>query len=384
MDYSTRTKECDLNLDLKSALDNDSFIITPDPNLVIAKHGAVASEIANCSQHGVDILKEGGNAIDAAITSMLCVGSIDTFASGIGGLPNGYYEIIDFRETAPLAAKKDMFVDKQVFASVGGLSIGVPGEIAGMKLAHKKYGKLPWKRLFEPIINMCRNGFPVTPELGLRLRLFREIVVNNPQLSEIYAPNGILLKEGQILYRTKYAKTLETIANNHTEFYRGSIAKSMIKRVKATGGIMTLKDLENYRPIVREPLVGFYHDRKNETFDPDYYNPVSEPVDDHGTSHLSVVDADDMAVSVTSSVNRIWGSQVMDPDTEILFNDQMDDFSIPGTPDIFDLPPSPYNFIGPGKRPLSSMAPTIIEKNGRFELAIGASGGKKIISSILQ
>ncbi|CAG8518976.1 9677_t:CDS:10 [Dentiscutata erythropus] len=452
---------------LKYIMDNDSFIITPDPNLVIAKHGAVASEVANCSQHGVDILKEGGNAIDAAITSMLCVGSIDTFASGIGGggfmtirLPNGHYEIIDFRETAPLAAKKDMFVDKQVFASVGGLSIGVPGEIAGMKLAHKKYGKLPWKRLFEPIINMCRNGFPVTSELGLRLKMFREIVVNNPQLSEIYAPNGNLLKEGQILYRTKYAKTLETIANNYTEFYRGSIAESMIKRVKATGGIMTLEDLENYRPIVREPLVGFYRDRKivtapepasgtilifllnilekyesktnqingldlhriiealkfgyarhtelgdatffenktehelriteilskeyadlvrlnisdNETFDLDYYDPVYEPIDDHGTSHLSVVDVDDMAVSVTSSINWAFGSQVMDPDTEILFNDQMDDFSFY------------FYFLQkePGKRPLSSMAPTIIEKNGRFELAIGASGGKRIISSMLQ
>lgn len=458
-------------------LDNDSFILTPDPNLIIAKHGAVASEIANCSQYGVDILKEGGSAIDAAITSMICVGAINIFSSGIGGggfmtirLPNGYSEIIDFRETAPLAARKDMFVDKEVFASVGGLSIGVPGEVAGMKLAHQKYGKLPWKRLFEPSIKMCRNGFPVTSELGLQLQLFSEFVVDNPQLSEIYAPNGNILKKGQILYRTKFARTLETIANNYTEFYKGSIAKSIIKRVHATGGIMTLDDLKNYRPIVREPIVGFYNDRKvitapeptsgpillfllnllekydlknneidglnfhriiealkfgfarqtelgdsaffknktkhelrieeiiskefadsvrrnisdNETFDPDYYNPVYEPIDDHGTSHLTVIDADDMTVSVTSSINKPWGSQVMDPDTEILLNDQMDDFSVPGTPDMFELSPSPYNFIEPGKRPLSSMAPTIIEKNGKFEFAVGGSGGKRIISSVLE
>ncbi|CAG8584908.1 1626_t:CDS:10, partial [Cetraspora pellucida] len=415
-------------------------------------------------------LKEGGNAIDAAITSMICVGTINSFASGIGGggfmvirLPNGHSEVIDFRETAPLAAKKDMFVDKQIFASVGGLSIGFDlqsGEVAGMKLAHKKYGKLPWKRLFEPSINMCRKGFQVPPELGLRLQRHREIVVKNPQLSEIYAPNGNVLKEGQILYRTKFADTLETIANNHTEFYRGSIAKSIIKRVKATGGIMTLKDLENYRPIVRKPLVGFYHGRKilttpepssgsvlifllnllekydlkknkinglnlhriveslkfgfarqtelgdsaffenetehelrlaeiiskeyadlvrrnisdNETFEPEYYDPVFEPVNDYGTSHLSVIDADDMAVSVTSSINQFWGSQVVDPDTEILLNDQMDDFSVPGTPDKY----------APGKRPLSSMIPTIIEKDERLEFVVGGSGSKKIISSVLE
>ncbi|CAG8600252.1 20726_t:CDS:10, partial [Cetraspora pellucida] len=475
-------------------LGNDNFILTTDSNLIIAKNGAVASEVVNCSQYGVEVLKEGGNAIDAAITSMICVGTINSFASGIGGggfmvirLPNGHSEVIDFRETAPLAAKKDMFVDKQIFASVGGLSIGVPGEVAGMKLAHKK---LPWKRLFEPSINMCRKGFPVPPELGLRLQRHREIVVNNPQLSEIYAPNGNVLKEGQILYRTKFADTLETIANNHTEFYRGSIAKSIIKRVKATGGIMTLEDLENYRPIVRKPLVGFYHGRKilttpepssgsvlifllnllekydlknnkisglnlhriveslkfgfarqtelgdaaffenktehelrlaeiiskeyadlvrrnisdsgfgfvvhggsfaltllttkNETFEPEYYDPVFEPVNDYGTSHLSVIDADDMAVSITSSINQFWGSQVVDPDTEILLNDQMDDFSVPGTPDKYGLLPSPYNFIAPGKRPLSSMIPTIIEKDERLEFVVGGSGSKKIISSVLE
>ncbi|CAG8722914.1 13410_t:CDS:2, partial [Racocetra fulgida] len=162
--------------------------------------------------------------------------------------PNGHSEVIDFRETAPLAAKKDMFVDKQIFASIGGLSI-----------------------------------------------------------------------------------------------------------VKATGGIMTLEDLENYRPIVRKPLVGFYHGRKNEPFEPEQYNPVFEPVNDYGTSHLSVIDADDMAVSVTSSINQFWGSQVVDPDTEILLNDHMDDFSVPGTPD----------------KPLSSMIPTIIEKDEKLELVIG-------------
>ncbi|CAG8702301.1 7426_t:CDS:2, partial [Scutellospora calospora] len=121
------------------------------------------------------------------------------------------------------------------------------GEVAGMKLAHEK---LSWKRLFEPSINMCRNGFPITPELRLRLERSHREIMHNPQLSEIYAPNGILLKEGQILYRTKFANTLEIIANNHTEFYR------------ATGGIMTLEDLENYKPIVREPVIGYYHDRK--------------------------------------------------------------------------------------------------------------------------
>ncbi|CAG8534050.1 15503_t:CDS:10 [Acaulospora morrowiae] len=447
----------------------ESGNIITDPDLIVASSGAVASELIICSQFGVDVLKEGGNAVDAAIASMLCVGTINAFSAGIGGggfmlvrLPNGTSEVIDFRETAPGAATEDMFVRDSKLARIGGLSIGIPGEVAGMKLAHEKYGKLSWKRLFEPSINISRDGFPVPPELGIRLEMFRHVIISNPQLAAIYAPNGDVLKQGEILYRTNYSITLEKIADDYTDFYNGSIARSLVKTIKASGGLMTLEDLADYRPVLREPVVGYYHGRKvittpepasgailifmlnilegyelnkssltginlhrlvetlkfgfarrtelgdaaffenktahelrildiiskkyasivrknitdDRTHETEYYNPVYAETNDHGTTHLSTVDKDDMAVAFTSTV--------VDPNTGIILNDQLDDFSIPGGPDIFGMFPSPYNFIAPGKKPLSSTVPTIIEKDGKFEMTLGGSGGTKILTAVLE
>ncbi|CAG8443195.1 1148_t:CDS:10, partial [Acaulospora colombiana] len=359
----------------------ESSDVIVDPGLIVAYNGAVASEQIICSQFGVDVLREEGNAVDAAIASMICVGTINAFSAGIGGLPNGTSEVIDFRETAPGAATKDMLAGNN---KNNGLTIGIPGEVAGMRLAHEKYGKLPWKRLLEPSINISRNGFPVPPELGVRLELYRDVIMNNPQLAATYAPNGELLKEGQILYRTNYSITLEKIANDYTDFYNGSIARSLIKTIKASGGIMTLEDLANYRPVLREPVVGYYHGRKDKTHKADYYNPVYAEINDHGTTHLSTIGKDDMAVAFTSTINRIWGSNVMDPDTGIILNDQLDDFSTPGVPDFYGMLPSPHNFIVPGKKPLSSTVPTIIEKDGKLELTLGGSGGTKILSAVLE
>ncbi|CAG8662645.1 26297_t:CDS:10, partial [Gigaspora rosea] len=391
------------------------------------KHGAVASELVNCSRIGIDVLKEGGSAVDAAIATELCVGTINAFSAGIGGgglmlihLPNGTAEFIDSREAAPHIANKGMFIKNPISASVGGLSVGVPGEINGMKIAHERYGKLPWKRLFEPSIKLSRDGFPVGKELDIRLKMFRDVMEQDPALSAIYAPSGKILKEGEI----------------------GSIAQSLIKEINRRGGNMSCDDFKNYKTIIREPVIGYYHGRKiittseptsgpslifmlnllekivetlkfgfarrtelgdpeyfrdqfahetriqeiiskeyaalvranvsdNQTFDPDYYNPIFDHKDDHGTTHISV--------------NLIWGSQVLDPVTGILLNDEMDDFSIPGAPNHFGLRPSPYNFVSPGKRPLSSTVPTIVEnENGKVELVTGGSGGTKILSAVLQ
>ncbi|CAG8488734.1 11582_t:CDS:10 [Funneliformis caledonium] len=457
-----------------SAGNTRTIPIPTDSKLVIARNGAVAAEQQDCSNIGVEILKEGGSAVDAAIAAELCVGTINAFSAGIGGGgfmiirdSDGTSETIDFREIAPAAANNSMFKDDPELAKYGGLSVGVPGEILGMEIAHKKYGKLPWKRLFEPSIKLSRDGFKIPFELSKRMRAYRKDLEGTPDLAAIYAPNGILLGEGDLLKRSNFSKTLELIANNGSDvFYKGSIADSIIKSIRSTGGIMTHEDLATFKPIISKPIQGYYHGRKvmtlntpsggpvllsmlnilegyrlsregldgknlhriietlkfgfamrtemgdplftnnlerieeimtkdfaakirknisdSITFEPSYYNPIYDVLEDHGTTHVSVVDKYNQAVSLTSTVNLIWGSRVLDSETGILLNDQMDDFSIPGVPNYFGLRPSPYNYVQPKKKPLSSCVPVIIEKNGEFEMAIGGSGGSRILSSILQ
>ncbi|CAI2169241.1 19490_t:CDS:10 [Funneliformis geosporum] len=444
--------------------------IPSDSKLVIARNGAVSAEQQDCSNIGVEILKEGGSAVDAAIAAELCVGTINAFSAGIGGGgfmiirdSDGTYETIDFREIAPAATNKSMYKDNPELAKFGGLAVGVPGEILGIEYAHKKYGKLPWKRLFEPSIKLSRDGFKIPAELSKRMKTFKEVIEGTLDLAAIYAPNGILLDEGDLLKRSNFSKTLELIANNGSE---GLIANSIIKAIRSAGGIMTHEDLATFKPVISKPIHGYYHGRKvltlntpsggpvllsmlnilegyqlsreglngknlhriietlkfgfalrtemgdpsftnnterikeimtkdfaakirknisdSITFEPSYYNPIYDVLEDHGTTHVSVVDKYNQAVSLTSTVNLVWGSRVLDSETGILFNNQMDDFSIPGVPNHFGLRPSPYNFIQPKKKPLSSCVPVIIENNGEFEMAIGGSGGSRILSSMLQ
>ncbi|CAH1766608.1 13199_t:CDS:10 [Entrophospora sp. SA101] len=406
---------------------------------------AVASEEIHCSQIGVDVLKEGGSAMDATIATQLCIGTINAFSSGIGGGgfllvrdSNGTLETLDFREVAPLASYKTMFVKNPELAKFGGLSVGVPGEVLGMEIAHK--------RLFEPSIKLSREGFKVPSELANRL-----------SYSAIYAPNGKLLGEGDLLIRKNYSDTLESIANNGSYvFYNGYIAESLVNFIGESGGIMTLEDFQIFQPITREPVIttdlptsgpaliamlnileryqlikdgmndinlhriieamkfGFalrtemgdplfinntervleimtknYSGklRQNisdtQTFEPLYYNPIYDVVEDHGTTHISAIDKNNQSVSYTSTVNLVWGSRVMDPSTGIILNDEMDDFSIPGVTNYFGLKPSPFNFVEPKKKPLSSCLPVIIETDGQVETILGGSGGSRIISSVL-
>ncbi|CAG8566066.1 10304_t:CDS:10 [Diversispora eburnea] len=409
--------------EVQEVINNNNINNNSNEGLVTAEHGAVASELVNCSNIGVEVLKEGGSAVDAVISTQLCVGTINAFSAGIGGggimmirLSNGNSEMIDSRESAPSGARQNMYQKNETLAAIGGLAVGVPGEIRGMKLAHERYGKLPWKRLFEPSIKLSREGF----------HMFKPLMETDPVFSATYAPNGRILEEGEMMYRLNLSKSLEIIANNYTEFYEGSIAKSLIQAINSRGGIMTSKDFSNYRPIIREPLIGYYHGRKiittpeptsgpalllmlnlleefnmsktgfnslnlqrrnisdYQTFEPEYYQPVFDYTADHGTTHMSAVDVSGMAVAFTSTINQIWGSQVMDPVTGIILNNEMDDFSIPGKPNTFGLWPSPYNFVAPNKRPLSSMVPTIVERNGEFELALGGSGGARILTAVLQ
>ncbi|CAG8619930.1 8541_t:CDS:10, partial [Gigaspora margarita] len=383
---------------------------------IIAKHGAVVSELVNYYRIGIDVLKEGGSVVDVAIATELCVGTINAFSAGIGGywrfnvihLPNGTAEFIDTREIAPHIANKRMFVKHPNSASIGGLSVGVPGEINGMKVAHERYyGKLPWKRLFEPSIKLSCDGFPVSKELDIRLKKFRNELEQDPALSAVYAPSGELLEKGEIPH---WCLLTWLILKNR------EVARSLIKEINGRDGIMSREDFKNYKIIIREPVIGYYHGKKiittselRWTIPHIYVKFVGKFRDQfaHETRIQEIIskefaalvranvlmwvqiiknkivfmDKNDMAVSFTSTVNLIWGSRVLDTVTGILLNDEIDDFSIPGAPNHFGLRPSPYNFVG---IPLSSTIPTTVEnENGKVELMTGGNGGSNAVLQVL-
>ncbi|CEI93379.1 Putative Gamma-glutamyltransferase [Rhizopus microsporus] len=428
-----------------------------EPHLVVGHQGAVAVELKECSDAGLDILKDGGGAVDAAIASALCIGVVNSFATGIGGggfmlirSPNGTFEFIDFRESAPAASHKDMFVNDPMAAQRGGLAVGVPGEIRGFQLAHERYGKLPWKDLFASAIKVAEEGFE-------KSKLWIE---KEPGFAEVYAPTGVIAKPGDIIKRTKLAQTLKVIAEEGADvFYEGIIAQTIVNATQAAGGILTMEDMRNYKPLIRPTISTSYHGKKvvtcsaptsgpallsvlniieaynfqkdgptalnihrlvealkfgyafrtelgdpdfihnqkrieeiiskdwaeyDKTFEPLYYHPKFDTKDPHGTMHLSVIDKEDGAVSLTSTVNLMFGAKFMDPVTGIILNDEMDDFSIPGIPNNFGLYPSVYNYAAPGKRPLSTITPTIIEgENNKLEMAVGGSGGSQIMTATL-
>lgn len=370
---------------------------------------------------------------------------------------------VDFRETAPALANKTMYRHDPMSAQYGGLSVGVPGELRGLEEAHRRWGKLPWNRLVQPSVDLA-NGWKVDKELGKRIPWYGPLMLYDPDWSSIFAPKGSFLREGDMIRRTNYSRTLAVIGSEGAgAFYEGPIADSIVRKVRSTGGIITHADLANYKVKVGRALEGTYRGMHVytthaptsgpvllhmlnllENFDlvaegwtglnvhriveaikfgfaartklsdpafndntpiatkafadlvfanftddmthpPKYYNPEYDIDIDHGTSHTSVIDQDGMVVSLTSTVNLIFGSKVLDPETGVILNDEMDDFSLPGQPNAFGLWPSPYNYPEPGKRPLSSTAPTIVEHpNGTFFIALGGSGGTRIFPSILQ
>ncbi|KAI0645531.1 gamma-glutamyltranspeptidase [Trametes meyenii] len=449
--------------------------------LVRASNGAIASENELCSEIGVNTLKDGGNAVDAIVSTTLCIGVVNMFSSGIGGggfmtvrippsSPNTSSEVftVDFRETAPALSNKTMYVDNPKAALWGGLSVGIPGELRGLEEAHRRWGTLPWKRLVQPAVKLA-EGWTVQTELARRLRMFAPLMLNEPDWRAVFAPEGRLLREGETIRRTNLSRTLATIAEEGPgAFYKGPIADAIVNKVRETGGILSHADLEGYEAHVQRALKGSYRGRKvytphaptsgpvlihmlnlmehyeelvedgrtllnvhrfieamkfgfaartrvgdpafhdnvqkiheiptkeyaeevfanitdDRTHPPEYYHPIYDVVVDHGTSHSSIVDKDGMAVALTTTVNLVFGSAVLDPVTGVILNDEMDDFSTPGAPNAFGLYPSPYNYPEPGKRPLSSTVPMIMEHaDGSFYLAIGGSGGSRIFPAVFQ
>ncbi|OXC69401.1 gamma-glutamyltransferase [Cryptococcus neoformans] len=477
-----------------------------DAYLINATTAAVASEDVTCSNLGLSILQDkNGSAVDAAITTTLCIGLLNAFSSGIGGggfmvvrVPEtheikdqvlrdiGYDDelgesrvvALDFRETSPALCEKDTYGTHKagrMAAQVGGLAIGVPGELRGLEAAHKLYGTLPWKDVVMPVAELAK-GWRVSRELARRLRLFGDFMLSSPTWSAVYAPRGPLLVEGDFIQRLNYGKTLEKIAEEGASaFYQGEIAESSVKTIAKAGGVMTLDDLKSFKALsypaihstfmskeiyttsapssggvmlgllnVLEPLnitsnnglknplnlhrfiealkfafgarswvtdPAFAKDKKrfeevytkewadeirekitdNETHSADYYGLQYDTPIDHGTTHLSAVDKWGGAASVTSTINLIWGSHVMDPKTGIIFNDEQDDFAVPGAPDAFGLWPSPWNYPAPGKKPLSSTSASIIlnpttssSPSPSLYAVIGGSGGSRIFPSVAQ
>ncbi|KAI8956942.1 gamma-glutamyltranspeptidase [Daldinia sp. FL1419] len=457
---------------------------------VSGKRGAVASESKICSQIGIDLLDQGGNAVDAFIGTQLCVGVVGIYHSGIGGGgfslirdSNGNYTVVDYRESAPGSAYEDMFRGNVMGSVYGGLSVGVPGELRGLEYAHKRFGSLPWKSVVQPAASVARHGFPVSEDLVRYMTFGLKIVgwnflIEDPSWAQDFAPNGALIKLGDTMKRKRYAKTLEQIAEHGADvFYTGPMAEATIECIQKNNGTMTLEDMSDYEVIIREPISILYRDYKLYTSgvpssgavclstlktmegydasdvaanpnltlhrfdesmrfaygahqalgDPAFVSDAlrleeamlddahvesirrrirddkTQPVENydphriyvpesHGTSHISTADSSGFAVSSTTTVNLLFGSLLMVPETGVVLNDEMNDFSIPGVRNEFGYAPSPANYVRPGKRPLSSITPVIAEwLNASTSTAIpllaavvGAAGGSRIISSTTQ
>jgi gamma-glutamyltranspeptidase/glutathione hydrolase len=443
---------------------------------LIVPSAVVAADHPLASQAGIEILRAGGNAVDAAVAVGLVLGVVNPFASGLGGggfmvhrdAESGEVVALDFRERAPAAATRDMYVvDGTAVADLsqyGGLAVGVPGEAAGWWEAHQAHGRLPWSDVVEPALRLARDGFPVGQLLGSRLASDSHLDAF-PALAEHFRVDGELAVEGVTITRPMLASTLETLqSDGRNGFYLGDVASDIVETVRDAGGILTLSDLENYEPRWLEPVVSEYRDhtvfgmpapssgglvvarvlsileefelsrgafedaitahiiaqafahafadRAMHLGDPDYwdipvdrflgaarlsealtnydpvrtlpteaYGPLLSPPVDAGTSHFSIVDSAGNAAACTVTVNTSFGSHVIGSSSGIVFNNEMDDFSAqPGVPNTYGLVGGEANAISPGKRPLSSMSPTIVVRDGEVVGVVGGSGGPMIIT----
>lgn len=490
-------KEHNIGIDI-----DRSPTLTPDKNLL--KKGtkfAIASDLEICNNMTMQRIymeHPGSNAVDAAVTVALCIGMVNFFNSGIGG---GGYSVVstkedkaafDFRETAPLLSNETMFSGDKSNASIfDGLSIAVPGELAGLYDMWEGYGsgEISWSDVLQPVIDLGYNGWIIEEALGASLQAYEEFLKDRIEDWEfVFNDDGTIKKRGQWINRPHLAKTLEVLANNGSvaPFYdpESYLVKSMVSRVQKRGGILTGEDFKLYKANKSKPLTtlirsGWQNMPDNDLtvltssgsssgaaliaalkimdsfpseIGGDYlipqtyqlletmkwlasarsrlgdygggekipprilqvlndswiehavqkiqqnslngfhtlpnwtdYHPVYDINEPHGTAHFSIVDDKHNAVSLTTTINLLFGSLVHDPNTGVIFNNEMDDFSIPGKSNSFGLEASLYNLIKPGKRPLSSAVPTIVLNELGFpDLVIGASGGSRISPSVLQ
>jgi gamma-glutamyltranspeptidase/glutathione hydrolase len=450
---------------------------------VVARDGMVVAQETRATRIGAEVLRRGGNAIDAAVATGFALAVTYPRAGNIGGggymlihLADGRDIAIDYRETAPAAMTRNTFLDDKGEADPqksrdSALAIGVPGTVAGLALAHEKYGsgKFTLAELIAPAIELARNGIPVEDDVADSLPNVQQRMARWPASTKIFLkPNGQPLSAGDTLLQRDLAETLAVIARSGPRaFYEGATAERIAAAVQAAGGIMTRADLLNYRPIERAPVRGSYrgydivsmppsssggvilieilnilegYDRLagddvrrmhlmieamklayadralflgdpatvevpldrllskpyaaglRAGIDPEKARPSKairsgtgiRPEGDN-TTHFSVVDRFGNAVSNTTTLNFSYGLGMVAEGTGVLLNNELDDFAAkPGAPNFYGLVGGEANAPGPGKRPLSSMTPTIVLKDGKPFLVTGSPGGSRIITMVLQ
>lgn len=451
---------------------------------VFARQGMVASAHPAASAVGAEVLRQGGNVVDAAVATFFALAVVHPSAGNIGGGgfllfrdKDGRHLALDFREKAPAAATRDMYLDS-LGNPVPGLSwaglsaSGVPGSVDGMVAAHHKLGRLPWARLLAPAIGLARGGVVLTENEAQGLNRIRTDLRRFNPGSRLFLPADTARNwaAGELFTQPELARTLERIAaQGRSGFYGGETARLLTQRLRAAKAPITQADLDGYRSVWRTPVTGTYRgctvvsmpppssggiallqllrlvepyplarfghnqdstvqvmieaerrvyaDRARWLGDPDFFR-VPQPqllsdaflkqrwqhfswakatpsrevaagaiagYESPQTTHLSVADAEGNAVALTTTLNNSYGSRVVVEGAGFLMNDEMDDFSVkPGVPNAFGLIGAEANAIAPGKRMLSSMTPTIVEKDGRLLLVLGTPGGSTIITAVFQ
>jgi gamma-glutamyltranspeptidase/glutathione hydrolase len=451
---------------------------------VDAKHGMVVAQEKRAAAIGAEILARGGNAVDAAVATGFAMAVTYPRAGNLGG--GGFMVIhladrdrnvaIDYRETAPGATTRDIFLGadgkpEPAKSRDSALGIGVPGTVAGLTLALGQYGsgKFTLADLLKPAITLARDGFKIGDDTAATLPQWHRRLARWPSSVKIFSrPDGGSLREGDLLVQTDLAGTLTAIAERGPRgFYEGPVAERLVAAIRAAGGIMTLDDLKSYRPLVREPVRGSYRgydivsmplsssggtvlieslnilegfpmrdlhqgsadslhllieamkrayaDRARYLGDPAFVHapiatllakdyaakqrasidmaratpaaavPLRPPHEGDNTTHFSVADAFGNAVSNTYTLNFSYGVGLVAEGTGILLNNELDDFTAaPGASNAFGLVGFEANLPGPGKRPLSSMTPTIVLKDDKPVLVTGSPGGSRIVSTVLQ
>jgi len=465
---------------------------------VRSAHGMVATDEELASRAGVEILQKGGNAVDAAVATAFALAAVEPAAGNIGGggfmlvrMADGRTSFLDYREVAPGNATRDMYIkpdgklDNEA-SVIGYKSVAVPGTVAGLELALKTYGSMKLAEVMAPAIRLAENGYPVSAKLAKEFKEERKDLQKFSVSSRIFLKNGEMYKPGETLRQPELAATLKRIAKNGaSEFYRGETARMLVRDMAALGGLITMDDLAEYQPKVREvlrakyaldghnwevlsspppssggvamiealnmlknvPLKGWddlesvhvvaetmrrvFADRAAYLADPDfakvpvdglisacYAKEIAATIDRRRaspsttvhagephvcgeeasnaapaeislndgphTTHFSVVDAAGNAVASTTTLNDGYGSHVTSS-AGFLLNGEMDDFTTqPGVPNaLFGLIQSEANAIAPGHRPLSSMTPTILLRDGKLSFVTGSPGGPTIISAVL-
>ena len=446
---------------------------------LISQKAMVVSAREEASRIGSEIMQQGGNAFDAMVATEMALAVCYPNAGNLGGggfmvyrTHQGEVGALDFREKAPLRANRDMYLDEnkkylQDKSKTGGLAVGVPGTIAGIFKAHKKFGSLPMQTILRPVILLAKNGFKITEKQAKQFNDYSAVFKQVNQENSIYTKR---FKDGDVFKNEALANTLQQISDNgRSAFYQGDIAKTLVAFLQKNGGIVSLKDLNNYQAIWREPIVfnykdlriismsppssggicmaqilkttanypiaqyghnttktiqvlteaqrRAYADRSHYLGDPDFIDiPIDSLLSDaylkgrmdsfsfegatpskeltHGsiskaesaeTTHYSIVDSYGNAIAVTTTLNASFGSKLYSKKLGFFLNNEMDDFSAkPGTPNLFGLVGGNANAIAPQKRMLSSMTPTLVEKDNKLWMTLGTPGGSTIITSVLQ